>query len=204
MDSNLVSIVNGPSKFDLMLALFDSKFPDFRTVIFDLRDGRKFHANITGVEAEDGSSISWNFTGVGRFSTEHCKVPGEHVSGYYDTMRRTGNIKFQKGKPIISSEPTVTDRTAIINQSNKLVTELEQYMDDPRCLRVKLAAMAHALQMMLTRYSHHSIRKAVPHASALEVIMRAVAHGIEGKPEMESYIKQKLDTGYHQLLGELK
>jgi hypothetical protein len=77
-------------------------------------------------------------------------------------------------------------------------------MYDPQSLCEKLAAMAHALQMVLTRCSHHSIRQAVPHASALEVIMRAVAYAIEGKPDMESYIKQKLDVGYHHLLAELE
>ena len=103
MDSNLVVIANGPSKFDLMLALFDSKFPDFRTVVFHLRDGRKFEANITSVQAEDGSGGSWNFTATGHLSSDdaHKFV---HVGGYYSTTSREGSIKFPESKSTVSPE----------------------------------------------------------------------------------------------------
>ncbi|MDP3793910.1 MAG: hypothetical protein Q8R07_04110, partial [Candidatus Uhrbacteria bacterium] len=63
------SIMNGPSKFDLMLALFDrdpepSDLP--RTVIFMLLedDGHATRsAMIDGVQVEDGSGESWNIEG---------------------------------------------------------------------------------------------------------------------------------------------
>ena len=96
MDSNVKQISNGPSKFDLMLALFDSKFPDFRTVIFHLEGGMRFEANISGVQAEDGSSESWNFTATGRLNAKQSEF--SHVHGYYSTAKRTGAITFPEGR----------------------------------------------------------------------------------------------------------
>ncbi len=96
MNSNLKNIVRGPSKFDLMLALFDSKFPDFRTVVFQLEDGTHFEANITGVQAEDGSANSWNFTATGRLNTKSNEFA--HVHGYYSTAKRTGTVTFPEGR----------------------------------------------------------------------------------------------------------
>jgi len=92
MNSHMKQIVKGPSKFDLMLALFDSKFPDFRTVIFHLHDGTRFEANITGVQAEDGSADSWNFSATGRLNSILNEF--SHVQGYYHTGRRVGHIRF--------------------------------------------------------------------------------------------------------------
>ncbi len=112
MNSKLKHIVGGPSKFDLMLALFDSKFPNFRTVIFHLEGGAQFEGNITGVQAEDGSADSWNFTATGRLDTKRNEFA--HVSGYYSTYRRSGTITFPEGR--VSKELVRLDE--VVRQGN--------------------------------------------------------------------------------------
>lgn len=67
---------------------------------------------------------------------------------------------------------------------------------DPVSVRNHLAAMAHAIQATL---SMPSLKSVVPHADGIEVLMRAVAHQIEGDPSMKGYVKEKLDIGYRYL-----
>ena len=88
----------------------------------------------------------------------------------------------------------------ILDQRDAIVKELEKDTD-PQALRERLAAMAGALQMTLCL---PTTRKAVPHAAALEVLMRAVAHDIAGDPADRHYVREKLDFGYSCMLGELK
>ena len=65
--------IGGPSKFDLMLSLFDGNKEPRRTVEFQ----------------EDGSGESWNFEGG---LTNYRR--GFHLRGYYSSKSRTGHITF--------------------------------------------------------------------------------------------------------------
>ncbi len=79
-------IVDGPSKFDLMLALFDT---GGRTVAFRMKSDDTVQARIYSVGIEDGSGESWLITGsYKRLDNTTC-----NFSGYYTTRRRTGYIK---------------------------------------------------------------------------------------------------------------
>ncbi len=90
MGSNEFTISNGPSKFDLMLALFDSKQPNLRRVTFHLSNGNKLEASISAVQMEDGSGESWLFTATGRFTTGAIEF--RSCTGYYDTVTRNGRV----------------------------------------------------------------------------------------------------------------
>ncbi len=68
-----VKIVNGPSKFDLMLSVFEGKVVTFilkggfrpkfsRATVYPPDDEFTCVAVATSVEREDGSNDSWNFT----------------------------------------------------------------------------------------------------------------------------------------------
>jgi hypothetical protein len=92
MSSSIAKITHGPSKFDLMLALFDSPSPNFRHVVFHIEGGMMFEANINGVEKEDGSAESWNFVATGR--TDARSDYWMSVQGYYNTISRKGVITF--------------------------------------------------------------------------------------------------------------
>ncbi len=83
----------------------------------------------------------------------------------------------------------------ILDLRDKWIEELE--LDtDPVNTRHRLAGMAHAIQMAL---SMPSMRSVVPRAGGIEILMRAVAHEIEGDPSMRGYVKEKLDIGYQYL-----
>lgn len=94
-------IESGPSKFDLMVSLFDNTMcREHRTVEFSVKvrtsspksSPAKINVQIHGVEREDGSGESWNFTGLiitgGPFN--------ERITGYYATRSRRGYIKIEK------------------------------------------------------------------------------------------------------------
>ena len=88
-------LVDGPSKFDLMLSLFDKG----RKVSFKDEMGMRYIATISMIQAEDGSGESWNLNG----STE-LVPPGRplgcgpehplryHFVGYFRTDKRRGHI----------------------------------------------------------------------------------------------------------------
>lgn len=83
----------------------------------------------------------------------------------------------------------------ILDLRDKWVEELE--LDtDPVSIRNRLAGMAHAIQATL---SLPSMRSVVPNADGIEILMRAVAHEIEGDPSMKGYVREKLDIGYRYL-----
>lgn len=94
---DLKKIVNGPSKMDLMLAMFDSSFPNHRSVVFNFENegASNFKASapchISMVEKEDGSGESFNFEGT--LSYDNFRT-GKRVRGCYNTMRRTGFFHF--------------------------------------------------------------------------------------------------------------
>ena len=81
-------ILDGPSKFDLMAALFDEK-----RVRFNLEYAGLVTVQINRVEAEDGSRDSWNIAGrlfgiVNPTTTD--------FTGYYSSKQRKGDITMQE------------------------------------------------------------------------------------------------------------
>lgn len=91
--SQSVPISNGPSKFDLMLALFDSRPPDRRWITFHVEEYRRetLDVHVLAVERKDGSCERWNFKGLVRFS-EHY---GGYCSGTYSTQDRKGTLTVE-------------------------------------------------------------------------------------------------------------
>ena len=82
--------VGGPSKFDLMLSLFDGNKEPRRTVEFKLEGAREaIVVAITAVQQENGSGESWNFEG--QLVNYRC---GFNVRGYYSSNSRKGYITF--------------------------------------------------------------------------------------------------------------
>ncbi|HEY4489104.1 MAG TPA: hypothetical protein VJA87_01340 [Candidatus Paceibacterota bacterium] len=86
----------------------------------------------------------------------------------------------------------------VLTLRDKWIKELE-CDDDPVGLRNRLAGMAHAIQMALSMPSAQGV---VPRAGGIEILMRAVAHEIEGGPTMKNYVQEKLDIGYRYLSSE--
>lgn len=110
------NILAGPSKFDLMLALFDNSNDRKRYVQFTLQvdggvgvvktqsvapQGAKaliaamdklptvVEADITNVEREDGSSESWNIEGRLSMANGYPRF-----TAYFDTRSRKGTLTF--------------------------------------------------------------------------------------------------------------
>jgi hypothetical protein len=82
-------IVSGPSKFDIMMALFDWSIKKPRLVKFDHQCRREsLTVSITSVMAEDGSGESWIVEG--NVSDEKLT----HYKAYYRTDTRRGWIKY--------------------------------------------------------------------------------------------------------------
>jgi len=84
------TIKGGPSKWDLMLAVFDGGAEHPRLVMFmvKIEDApilRSFFVRITGVDRDDGSGESFMFRGTA--------LDGRAVQGFYRTDRRTGVIE---------------------------------------------------------------------------------------------------------------
>lgn len=89
-------IIDGPSKFDLMLALFDRKGND-RTVDFKTEDGKEWSALIRSVEVEDGSGESWNVSAMFDYKRRPGVRPsvGAYVKFYFNTANRQGILLGQ-------------------------------------------------------------------------------------------------------------
>ena len=87
-NTEAVAILNGPSKFDIMLALFDRRKVSLR-VCFPR--GNPFDAPliVSSVEAEDGSGDSWNIKGT--LQVEDGLYP---FSFYFSTKNRKGSGKI--------------------------------------------------------------------------------------------------------------
>lgn len=86
------TIVGGPSKYDLMLALFDGDAFNRRKVTFQLDDrqiGATVDFFINEAAREDSSGESWAFKGAG-------KVAGMslYAHGCFSTQIRSGWIEF--------------------------------------------------------------------------------------------------------------
>lgn len=87
-----LKIMDGPSKFDLMAALFDGKEVDFTLAVQGNIVGQyrseEVSVIILGVAIEDGSRNSWLIHGL-------IKDPSNRsFSGYYETRRRQGVMKI--------------------------------------------------------------------------------------------------------------
>ena len=82
------------------------------------------------------------------------------------------------------------DRRKMMELSERYLEQL-QIAETTGTLQIVTGAMAHALQAQLS-IPCRSIR----HAGALDNIMRAVAHTIEGKAEMNKYVLEKLGHGH--------
>ena len=95
MASN-VGIKNGPSKYDLMLALFDRSMSNPRLVTFILKstdksnwwaENMKLSLHITDVGIEDGSGESWCFRGQSEDGRRHM--------GWFRTDSREGTVDVE-------------------------------------------------------------------------------------------------------------
>jgi hypothetical protein len=106
------SIVRGPSKFDLMISLFNGNGSNRIPVDLELEhrgDASKYkfilRVNIESIEREDGSGESWNFTASS--ARDSLRPPGfkqdekgwTRISGYYSTKNRTGYLKYSLEQP---------------------------------------------------------------------------------------------------------
>lgn len=85
---------------------------------------------------------------------------------------------------------SVLNRRELLDLRDKYVRELEQD-DNPVELKLRLAAMAHAIQITMCL---PSTQKAVRKSDAIELIMRGVAHAIEGDTKND-YILSKIRIG---------
>lgn len=92
------TLIDGPSKFDLMMALFDKG----RKVSFTDERGMKYEATISMVEAEDGSHESWNLKGSttiwgagGSDGDGKVRLIRYRFIGYFRTDRRKGHLVFK-------------------------------------------------------------------------------------------------------------
>ena len=93
------NITYGPSKFDLMLALFDRKSVNTRSIEFRLEGESNYPLSfvVNGVEVESGSGESWIFKGYLRPEAQFpgsVPPPPSTAFGYYRTDKRTGWIEF--------------------------------------------------------------------------------------------------------------
>ncbi|MCU0680502.1 MAG: hypothetical protein MUF50_04345 [Planctomycetes bacterium] len=82
-------ITEGPSKFDLMVSLFDGKKIQFTQ---KTENGTSvILANVASVEREDGSHSSWNLKIYILESNSVIKA-GQTLSAYYSSRTRKGII----------------------------------------------------------------------------------------------------------------
>lgn len=85
----------GPSKFDLMLALFDRAGSRPRSVQFTAGPGHSLvDVVITGVSMEDGSGESWLFEGYERPPRDRGTTTP--LCGSYRTNTRAGWLSYKE------------------------------------------------------------------------------------------------------------
>ena len=89
MANKFFNIIGGPSKFELMLGLFDNTMSEPRRVSFQLQGGTALSVCLLSVGREDGSGESWLFEGAIQWpDASHNR----RVKGYFTTKRRTGHV----------------------------------------------------------------------------------------------------------------
>ncbi len=99
---SLVNIVNGPSKFDLMTALFVWHPERMRVQFVDSCGGRTYSAVINSCGAEDGSGESWNISGY-LYPMDQFKALGKGSGkvvlgpfrGCFNTSTRKGVLNLE-------------------------------------------------------------------------------------------------------------
>ncbi|MCC2631751.1 MAG: hypothetical protein K0S20_450 [Patescibacteria group bacterium] len=102
-------IVSGPSKFDLMLALFHSTYSHSHYVEFEVAlpsgcSPSKWEVRVQSIEREDGSGDSWNIVvDIISITSTGVKMPSASLhkdyrsyKGYYSTKNRSGNFSVRR------------------------------------------------------------------------------------------------------------
>jgi hypothetical protein len=94
-----IEILRGPSKFDLMVSLFEGNPTLRKYVQFNIYEqrgggimGHSIPVAIMGIRQEDGSGESWLFEGYCSDSEWRNREQG-YVFGYYSSQTRTGFIR---------------------------------------------------------------------------------------------------------------
>lgn len=89
------TICDGPSKYDLMLALFERKKVNFSVAVYGVR--RSFVGHIAEIKAEPGTSREdWLFTAFLCMADRMIGVT-EEVKGYYSVRTRSGWVDLFTG-----------------------------------------------------------------------------------------------------------
>ncbi len=117
------TLVKGPSKFDLMMALFDQKGNGGKPhyVTFEADDGQKIAAKIQSVGIEDGSGESWIIEGVvmsTRRPTGRRPILDESDAGHF-LSRRQQNKTLPEGKVLFCRWATTGNRTQTAGTTNR-------------------------------------------------------------------------------------
>lgn len=90
-------ITEGPSKFDLMIALFKKDEAVRFSVTPDPLTGTKspviLTVQINGITVEDGSHESWLMQGMWKLSWDLNLLNWTNFHGYYDSRTRKGWLK---------------------------------------------------------------------------------------------------------------
>lgn len=87
------TITNGPSKFDLMVSLFDGGVRNRRPVLFTYSNKNQIRVVINWLDRDSGDGENWSFCGY----ETRCDKGGEpvssnHIRGFYSIKERTGWI----------------------------------------------------------------------------------------------------------------
>lgn len=96
-----LKITDGPSKFDLMLALFDrsvvNNVANRRRVVVRADNGFKYQLHISGVCVEDGTGDSWKIKGQGQRVSRKDAIPFPHFdfNGSFHTNTRHGSLETE-------------------------------------------------------------------------------------------------------------
>lgn len=91
------SLVQGPSKFDLSVALFRGTQNDLVEFAYQSSTGERIiiQCRILSVEAEDGSRESWNICGYAKFQNDpDHRRPWRKFKAYFHTGNRKGHLEI--------------------------------------------------------------------------------------------------------------
>ncbi len=86
-------ITDGPSKFDLMVSLFEGKQVEF-TQMTEKNYVFKIPARVQSVEREDGSDHSWNLIIFVLPGTDAPLGLNKKYAAYYNSRTRKGTISI--------------------------------------------------------------------------------------------------------------
>ncbi len=97
-----VTIVDGPSKWDLMVSLFHGDLGRRHHVRFHTLQSTFCDVVIDELQREDGSGERWNFKGRVLDSELLPKAP---VSGFFSTRSRQGHFFVERPEPVKAPRP---------------------------------------------------------------------------------------------------